>query len=71
MASNEERLDKLEEQNREFKEALETMSHIIKTSNKQLQRHVIELTDHFAANLDPKIKKIVYSYVDVIRDEQK
>jgi len=59
MKTVEERLASLEQYASDFKDGLDVLADIVNSQQVIVQRHLVELTDHFAESLEPNIAEIV------------
>ncbi len=57
--TDQERIEVLEKQAIDLFKSYENLAELFDTYQKRLQRSITELSEHFVASIEPKIKKIV------------
>lgn len=67
----EDRLEKAEALNQDFKDGIDVLSDIIDTQQATLQRHIVEVTDHFSDTLTPRVRKLVKHFVAKANESKK
>ena len=67
----EKRLDDAEEMGKDLQDGIDVLSDIINTQQATLQKHVVEVTDHFSDTLEPRVIEIVRKALNDARTKAK